>query len=242
MHAVYQQRQAINSILALGGIVFYTGEPSNVAFEAWKHRSTSWFEELSGARKPYYVALSGKAATDGVLRNALLPLKSLETIELSDVSVTDEGLAELESLTSLKRLICTRNRATDASFAHWLCEDSKFEFLQTPFMDALDYIREYHSYGRDDGQTYETFTLPIIVDAKDLATVGIDVQSLEITASVPSKPLTDALEDLLSPLGMDWVGINGQMVITSRQTAKEAHEARDRLRKALSNIQQLGVD
>src|SRR5262245_22372727 len=98
------ERKTVESILSAGGkVVYFDNSYGRVHPE---RTLTAWLREFTGLRWPYEAHLQGKAVTNEILREEILPLGTLTVVTLTGVAVTNDGLEQLRPLKSLAWLTC----------------------------------------------------------------------------------------------------------------------------------------
>jgi hypothetical protein len=216
-----RERQAVESILARGGKVKYFDDSYGIVHP--ERTVYAWFREFVGLRWPGIVYLEGRSVTDDVLRDEILPLRTVTNIGLSGVKVTNEGLAQLRPLGSLDRLTCLRDSRNQPVLAA-LDEESMVDMRQTPLQDAIDYLADFHEISIQlDKEASQKRTAPI-------------------TANIQNQSLSDMLEQLLLPLDLGYIVEGGKVVITSRKVVEERRQEVDAVRAVLPQVKTVVLD
>lgn len=131
----------------------------------------------------------------------LKKLVSLRQLNLSGTQISDPRLQAIKDLPHLTSLDVSRtqitaldvframprNRPSVQRIFAALDEKTEFDFVQQPFSDVIDYLRQRHD-------------IEIQTDHRSLVDAGIDVFDTSITLSVKGITLRQALEKLLDPL------------------------------------------
>jgi hypothetical protein len=218
-----KERAAVEAILARGGKVTYFDKSYGpVHPERTLH---AWFREFAGLRWPGYVHLEGKGVTNDVLRDEVLPLRTVEAIGLSDVAVTNEGLAQLRSLESLLSVSCLRDRR-NGRVLDALYEPSEVDMQFAPVDDAMDYFADLHGITI----TFDTEVFRQLTD------------SSVVTCTLKNQPFSVILDRVLEPLDFGWIVANGWLYITTPETAKRHAREIDAVRASLPQLKTLVID
>ncbi len=138
----------------------------------------AWLREFAGLRWPGEVYLEGKEIDDAILRDDVLPLRTLARVGLTGVRVTDEGLGQLSSLESLVGVTCIRDSRNEKVMRE-LDQATMIEVVNTPLQDCVEYLIDLHD-------------IPIEIDKGAVSAPQWDSRS-QLTATVKGKPLCDAL-------------------------------------------------
>ncbi len=220
-----RQRQAASAIRSRGGTVVYFDD----AYGRRGHGSETraWLREFFGLRWPNIVFLHGDEVTDEVLRDEVLPLRSLAAVGMTDVSVTNEGLGQLSSLESLKYVTCLRDSRSRAVLQA-LDEQTSIEFQDVPLQDAIEYLADLHG-------------IPIEIDKSAVPAEQLDARS-PLTHAIKNKPLRDALDELLPPNEMGWIVTYGKLVITTAAEGEKRRQAVAAVRASLPQVREIEID
>ena len=137
------QRQAVEAIRELGGMVIYDYQLAG----SEKPARPEWLGELIGDdyfARVVFVRFLGTPATDADLVH-LEGLRGLQGLSLLGTEVTDAGLAHVEAYTSLETLDLTLTDITDAGLVHLkhLTKLRKLGLSNTSVTDAgVDALRK----------------------------------------------------------------------------------------------------
>ncbi|MEX2112861.1 MAG: hypothetical protein WD845_06715 [Pirellulales bacterium] len=228
---IAQQRRAVTALTTAGALVVYFDEGwgpirgyGRVPLE---DTATCWARAFFGLRRPGEVYLKGSEITDELLRDRVLPLRTLGAIGLTETAVTPTGLARLAPLVDL-RIIAVHSDARHDAITGTLSETTMIEFQQTPLQDAVDYLVDLHQ-------------IPIEIDKASVPAPQWDSRS-HLTATIKGKPLCEALNELLAPSGLGWIVSGGSVVITTRAVQDEHDGMIQKVRATLPQVKELVID
>jgi hypothetical protein len=217
-----RQRAAVESILARHGTVVYHDDAYGRVHP--ERTIYAWFREFVGLRWPGEVYLEGRSVTDDVLRDEVLPLRTVTAVGLTGVSVTNEGLAQLRPLESLASVTCIRDSRNERVLETLDNAPSMVDMRLAPLKDAMDYLTDLHE-------------IAIQLDKE-----ALQQQTAPITANIKNQPLSVTLEQLLAPLDLGYIVEGGKIIITTRMTAEDRAREADAVRAALPQIKTLVID
>jgi hypothetical protein len=220
------KRHAIGAIEAARGTVYFDDQPLHLALE-----SRTFGQELKQflwLRHPTMVSIYGKQVTDETLDRHVRALTSLEAISIFDVAVTDQAIARLSSLRSLKSITCSRDPRHKKIFEA-LVEPTRIEFTEVPLRDALLFLQDYHG-------------IPLVADQAALAVAGLDDEMPITFETLLPTTLGKALDQMLAAHGLGWFVRDGAIVVTTHAKAQKSNRTADQLRRELPNLRDVHID
>ncbi len=216
------ERNAVEKLLARGGKVVYH---DNAYGRIHPERTLkAWFLEFAGLRWPGEAYLGGKEVTDEVLRDEILPLRTLTAVGMTSVSVTNEGLGQLRSLKSLATVTCLRDGRNEKVLRE-LAEPSMVEMRSVPLRDAMDYLTDLHD-------------IKIQIDPVALQ----ESKDAAVTCKLKNLRLSVTLDQLLAPLNLGWIVDNGRLVITTRKVVEAHAQEAAAVNSSLPQVKTLIID
>ncbi len=228
---VSRQRRAVHALESAGGMVGYFDEGwwpvRGYGRVPLDDSAAGWLREFFGLRWPGEVYLKGSSVTDEVLKEYVLPLKTLGVVGLTETSVTNEGLVQLAALPNLSIATLRSNANHDAIWGK-LQESTAIEFQDVPLQDAMDYLADLHQI---------SFT----IDCTTVSPQHLDGQR-PLTATIKNEKLDDALTKLLAPSELGWVISDGKLLITSRAVQDEHDALIESVQAKLPQVKVLLID
>jgi hypothetical protein len=220
-----KDRRAVEAILARGGSVTYFDNSSGRVHA--ERTMLAWLREFVGLRRPYIVRLEGTNVTDEVIRDEVLPLRTLVWVSLFGVRVTDDGLDQLAPLDSLEGVTCLRDGRNEAVF-NALDQPSQVEFQQVPLREAMEYLFDLHD-------------MRFEIDQASVPVEYLGGRST-LTGTIKNKQLGVLLDSILAPHDLGWIVAGGRLRITSRAVQDERQARIEKVRAALPQLQALLID
>jgi hypothetical protein len=220
------KRQAARAIEAQGGVVYYSDERLYDPNIVRGYKALA--KEFVFARRPVLAGLSGRHVTDVTIDDNILALGSLQTVGLTNVSVTDAALARLASLRGLRSITCTRD-ARNWNVLNALDESTQIECTDAPLGDLVLYLSDYHN-------------LRITIDQGALAAASLSEDEPLTYETLREIKLGEALDELLAPHNLGWIVRDGALVVTSRQVADRARQVAGHLKQALPHLKEIKID
>ncbi len=228
---VAQQRRAVTALTTAGALVLYFdegwGSIRGYGRVSSDDSATGWMREFLGLRRPGEAYLAGSEITDELLRDRVLPLRTLGVLGLTETAVTRAGLAQLAPLADL-RIVTLRSDARHHAITAALHETTIIEFHEVPLHDAIEYLVDLHQ-------------IPIEVDRTVIAPEHFDDRH-PLTGTFKNKPLYDALTELLAPCDLGWAVRGGKLMITTRAIQDEHDAMIQKVRATLPQVKELIID
>lgn len=192
------------------------------------HSTDAGLEHLARLVNLRHFFLRSASMTDDGLQH-IAKLSELREFGLA-AGVTDEGIVALQPLCQLETLRCyahpnrARTRQTLDSY-------TMLDFKDVALNDAVEFVSDMHA-------------IPIRIDTDALSRSG-DALEQPITIEANNIPLRDGLQQILTPIGLDWCwetrGQNG-IVITTRQAAANSRPGIAELQRRLKTLHTVEVD
>ncbi|MBC8875870.1 MAG: hypothetical protein H8E44_41115 [Planctomycetes bacterium] len=127
-----------------------------------------------------------------------------------DVPIDRLSAADRQYLDSLRQ--SAKAVAPGEGIEKALATPTDFEFIATPLDQVLEYVKERHN-------------IPFYLDERSLREAGISADKT-VDANLKGKPLAEALDSALDPMGAAWTVRHEVLFITSKQRASSLLETR----------------
>ena len=208
-----RERRAVESILSRYGRVVYHDDAYGRVHP--ERTLKAWFREFVGLRWPGEVYLEGGSITDDVLRDAVLPLRTVQAVGLTGVAVTNEGLAQLRPLKSLVRVTCLRDSRNE-HVLEALDERSYVDMHLTPLRDAMDYFADYHD-------------ITIVLDRQAFQ---LQTDSMVITGTMKNRSPISPSEKMVPPA----LNLRVWQILSRRTSSRSVNSEKNPMRRTLSRV------